>query len=206
MRILFFSSITYLIFTFLGTFMIEASVSLIPDLNTFVFYFFFYLVGWTLFKSKHLLDTIMRYDWICTIMAIILATFQGLMIKELNSDIIYNSNSEILMILSSVIIWLFTLGIAGLFIRYGSKHSIRMRYISDSSYWVYLIHLPLTAIIPAFIYKWELPVVFKFLIVLIVTTFICFVTYHFFVRNTFIGKFLNGKKYPRKKQLKMENN
>lgn len=199
MRVLFFSSITYIIFTFLGTFMIEASVSLIPDLNTFVFYFFFYLVGWTLFKSKQLLGTIMRYDWICTILAVILATFLGLMIKNLNFDIIHNSNSEILMILSSVIIWLFTFGITGLFIRYSSKHSTRMRYISDSSYWVYLIHLPLTAIIPTFIYKLELPAIFKFLTVLVLTTFICFVTYHYFVRNTFIGKFLNGRKYPQKK-------
>ena len=34
--------------------------------------------------------------------------------------------------------------ITGLFIRYFSSPSLRMRYISDASYWVYIIHMPMT--------------------------------------------------------------
>ena len=105
--------------------------------------------------------------------------------------------AELIMLSNAFIVWLFTFGITGLFIRYGSKYSKKMRYISDSSYWVYLIHLPLTAIIPAFIWEFPLPAFVKFIIVLSLTTLICFATYHYLVRNTFIGKFLNGKKYPR---------
>lgn len=197
-RILFFSGLTTLIFLFLKTFMINASVSLIPDLSTFIFHFYFYLVGWILFKSKDLLNTMMKYDKISVLLAVIITITQGLIIQKSNSDILSNSNSIMLMILSSIIIWLFIFGITGLFIRYGSKYSKRMRYISDASYWVYLIHLPITAIIPAFIYKWEFQANIKALIVLIVTTFICFISYHYLVRNTFIGKFLNGRKYPQK--------
>ncbi len=196
-RILFFSGVTFLVYLFLETTMIEASVSLIPDLNTFVFYFFSYLVGWVFFKSKHLLSTLMSYDWLSVILAVLLTVFQGLVTQDASSEVIVlNSKSEGIMILGAITVWLFIFGITGLFIRYGSDHSIKMRYISDASYWVYLIHLPITAIIPAFIYEWQLHAVIKFLIVLIVTTFICFATYHYFVRNTFIGKFLNGKKYP----------
>ncbi len=195
-RILFFSGLTFLILTILGTSMVEASVSLIPDLNTFVYYLFFYLIGWVLFISKHHLDTFVRYDWNCTILAIVLATIQGLTIQ--NSELAPNGNSGILILYSSVVVCLFMFGITELFIRYGSKHSARMRYISDSSYWVYLIHLPITAILPAFIWKLPFPAIAKFLIVLSVTTIICFVSYHYLVRATFIGKFLNGRKYPRK--------
>jgi glucan biosynthesis protein C len=195
-RILFFSSLTFLMLTFLGVSMVDASVSFIPELKPFVFFLFFYLVGWILFKSKHFLESMIRYDWTCTILAIITATIQGLLIKNLNLE--PNSNSWILIFLSSITVWLFAFGITGLFIRYGSNYSVRMRYISDSSYWVYLIHLPLTAIIPAFIWKLPFPAIVKFLIVLSLTTFICFVSYHYLVRNTFIGKFLNGKKYPKK--------
>jgi glucan biosynthesis protein C len=196
LRILFFSSLTFLLLTILGTSMVDASVSLILDLKPFIFFLFFYLVGWILFKSKHLLDSIARYDWTCTVLAIITATIQGLLIKNLNLE--PNSNSWILIFLSSITVWLFTFGITGLFIRYGSNYSARMRYISDSSYWVYLIHLPLTAIIPAFIWRLPFPAIVKFLIVLSLTTFICFVSYHYLVRNTFIGKFLNGRKCPKK--------
>jgi fucose 4-O-acetylase-like acetyltransferase len=200
LRILFFSGTLFLLYMFMGTSMVEVSVYLTPDLKTFIFHFFFYIVGWILFKSKHLLDTFMKYDWISFILAIIIATTQGLITQNWNSATMMSQylNSELIMLSNAFIVWLFTFGITGLFIRYGSKHSVRMRYISDSSYWVYLIHLPLTAIIPAFVWKLPFPAIVKFIIVLSLTTFICFTTYHYLVRNTFIGKFLNGKKYPRK--------
>lgn len=197
-RIAFFSSFTFLILTYLETSMVNASTSLIPDLNTFLFYFFFYMVGWILFKSKGLLNSFMKYDWQFVAFAVFLIITQGLLIQYSGMDLKPNSNSAILISFNSIIVWLFIFGITGLFIRYGSKHSKRMRYISDSSYWVYLIHLPLTAIIPAFIWEFPLPALVKFIIVLSLTTLICFATYHYLVRNTFIGKFLNGKKYPKK--------
>jgi len=198
LRVLFFSGITFLLYVLMGTSMVEIPVYLTPDLNTFIFHFFFYIIGWVLFKSSHLLDTITEYDWISLILAIIIATIQGLITENWDYETRMSQylRSELIMLSNAFIIWLFTFGIIGLFIRYGSKHSIRMRYISDSSYWVYLIHLPLTAIIPAFIWKLPLPAIVKFIIVLSLTTFICFITYHYLVRNTFIGKFLNGKKYP----------
>ncbi len=198
-RIVYFSGLIFLILTLLGTSMIQTSVSLIPDRNTFVYFFVFYLMGWLLFKAKQHLNTFMRYDWLCTITAIILAIVQGLIIQEF--ELKPNSNSTLLILFSSVIVCLFIFGVTGLFIRYTSEYSPRMRYISDSSYWVYLIHLPLTALIPAFVWDLPLPAIVKFLIVLLGTTGICFLSYHYLVRNTFIGKFLNGRKYPRKNQL-----
>jgi hypothetical protein len=47
---------------------------------------------------------------------------------------------------------------------------------------------------------WEIPAFAKFMIVLLVTSLICLVTYHYLVRSTFIGKFLNGRKYPIKRK------
>ena len=195
-RVLFFAGLTFLLLNLLGTSMVDASVSLAPDLNTFTYFFFFYVVGWILFKSKNHLNTFVRYDWICTILGVVFAIVQGLTVH--NTSLEPNSNSTIMILLSSIVVWLFIFGITGLFIRYGSKHSLTMRYISDASYWVYLIHLPLTVVLPAYIWRLPLPALAKFLIVLFITTIICFSSYHYFVRNTFIGKFLNGRKYPRK--------
>ena len=201
-RIALFSSFTFLILTYLETSMVNTSTSLIPDLNTFVFYLFFYIVGWLLFKSKGLLNSFMKYDWQFVAFAVLLVITQGLLIQYSGINLKPNANSVILISFNSIIVWLFIFGITGLFIRFGSKHSEKMRYISDSSYWVYLIHLPLIVIIPAFISEFPLPALVKFIIVLSLTTLICFATYHYLVRNTFIGKFLNGKKYPRKSKKK----
>ena len=120
----------------MGKSWVETSTSFVLDFGTFLFYFYFYMFGWILFKSKHLLNTFMRYDWAFTITGTLIYT-------------------------------------------------------------VYLLHLPLTAFLPGLIGEWNLPAVVKFLIVVVITTIICFVTYNYFVRSTFIGKFLNGRKYSR---------
>mgnify|MGYP002818619526 CR=1 FL=1 len=69
-----------------------------------------------------------------------------------------------------------------------------VRFISDSSYWVYLIHLPLVAFITFFMFKITIFAELKFLIAIILTSAICLVTYKYFVRSTIIGILLNGKK------------
>ena len=81
MRILFFAEITFLLLSILKTPMVASSTSLIPDSNTFIFYVSFYLVGWILYKSKQHLHTIMRFDWLCTILGIILVIAQGVLIQ-----------------------------------------------------------------------------------------------------------------------------
>jgi len=75
LRIGFFAGLTIVIYFIMGTSQVETSTSFIPDFNTFIYYFFFYLVGWILFKSKHLLDTMMKFDWVCTVLGTALFTF-----------------------------------------------------------------------------------------------------------------------------------
>ena len=80
-------------------------------------------------------------------------------------------------------------------IRLFKNQSKKMRYISDASYWVYIIHLPVTHFVPGLLHGVGLNVFIKFIMSSTLVTIICFASYHYFVRSTFIGKFLNGKKY-----------
>ena len=59
-----------------------------------------------------------------------------------------------------------------------------MRYVSDSSYWLYLAHLPLIMIVQAAIRTWQMPVLIKFVLVCGVTTAILLASYQLFVRYT----------------------
>lgn len=191
LRLVVFTCLTIIILVFMDRYWVNTSTGLVPDFNTFVFYFFFYMVGWLIFKSKSLLSTFTKYDWLFTILGI--AIFTWYFFTDTDTMHLW-----IIMAIRSLCCWLLILGVTGLFIRYGSQHSARMRYISDSSYWVYLLHLPLTILIPALIADWDISGVLKFLFVTFSTGVICLVTYHYFVRNSFIGKFLNGRKYSRK--------
>jgi glucan biosynthesis protein C len=193
-RVLILSIITFLIYSCIEPESIENSFfNLMPNLSVFIFYLFFYLVGWVLFKSKHLLNSMIRLDWLCFVLGVVLYSVHFFMKDSINDTL------PLKLIIKSITTWLFIFGITGLFIRYGSTYSKRMRYISDSSYWVYLLHLPLTLLIPGLIADWTLHANLKLLVVVTSTIFICFVTYHYLVRATFIGQFLNGRKYSIKK-------
>jgi glucan biosynthesis protein C len=194
LKLLFFTTLTYCLFQIIDK---KISFSFIPSLDTFFFYFYFYVFGWILFKSKELLPTFMNFDWLFLVLGTVIYTSYYLI------DLEYHP--AIRTLINSTCLWMFIFGIIGLFLRYASNHSARMRYISDASYWVYLLHLPLTALIPGLIGNLKLPAIVKFLIVVVVATVICFATYHYLVRGTFIGKFLNGRKYSRKRLFLFTN-
>lgn len=63
----------------------------------------------------------------------------------------------------------------------------------ESAYFVYLIHVPVAALLPGLLTNAGLPIVVEDFATLTGTLVISFVMYHFLVRNTFIGRFLNGK-------------
>lgn len=164
-------------------------------LDVYIVFSVFYLVGWLLFKTKKHLNSLSQNAWLCTILGIILASAFGLTVTILGIN--PNDYTAPFVLMHTIFVSLLTFGITGLFIRYANKYSKTMRYISDSSYWVYLIHLPLTTILPAFICHWPLSAIAKFFVVSMVSAVISFLSYHYFVRNTAIGKFLNGRKYAR---------
>jgi fucose 4-O-acetylase-like acetyltransferase len=187
LRVVIFSGLTAVIYVLIGTWLVATPVSFVPELGAFVYYYFFYSVGWLLFKSKQLLATLKNYDWLSFTLAMIifcgyLSFYQSL-----------NDASHIF--INALLVWLFIFSITGLFLRYTKQYSALMRYLSDASYWVYLIHLPFAVFIPSLIVDWPLSATVKFFIVLLSTGIICFVSYHYLVRTTAIGQFLNGKRY-----------
>ena len=79
--------------------------------------------------------------------------------------------------------------------RFGS-YDAKLRFISDGAYWMYLIHLPIVALITFFMFNLYMPIEIKFLIAIVMTSIICLGTYKYFVRSTPIGILLNGRRYP----------
>ncbi len=181
------SIILFILLVWMWQYWASTPLSFMPDIKVLSFYSVFYLFGWVLFKSKELLPLFMKHNQLYLISAVIVYTIKFIFSAYID-DVIYGA-------LNTVIGWFFIFGFVGLFLRYFNSHSRLRRYLSDSSYWVYLIHLPFTLLIPAMIVDWNIPVGLKFLIVMLGTTVLCYLTYHFLVRGTFIGKFLNGRMY-----------
>lgn len=184
---LFLSIILFFLLVWMWDFWAPTPISLLPDVKVLSFYLVFYLFGWVLFKSNDKLYLFKKYDKIFLTIAFAVYTLKFVYIKYFN-EVLYGA-------LNTIIGWFFIFGFIGIFLRYLDSESKFRRYLSDSSYWVYLIHLPFTLIVPALIVDWIPIAGVKFSIVILVTTVISFASYHYLVRDTFIGQFLNGRKY-----------
>ena len=68
-------------------------------------------------------------------------------------------------------------------------------YTSQSSYWVFLVHMPLVCLAGWWLLQYDIPAVVKFLCAAGFTTVVCFVTYHYWVQRTWVSDFLNGRRF-----------
>ena len=66
----------------------------------------------------------------------------------------------------------------------------------DASYWIYLMHPPLTIFIPSLFRGWNVWGIVKMPVMIVLVTVVLLVIYHFAVRGTGLGVLLNGRRYP----------
>ena len=88
--------------------------------------------------------------------------------------------------------WVVSFGFMGLFRARLARERPAIRYLSDSSYWLYVAHLPLVIVLQAIVRPWPLPAAVKFAFVCLASTALLLVSYELFVRKTPIGRLLNG--------------
>ncbi len=163
--------------------------------NGIVFqYACFFGFGWLLYHQKKHLERFKKDDWLFAITGAMLFIVH-IAIFSMKPGIEKTSGLYVSAALYAVSIWLFVFGTIGLFLRFFNTYSPVARYISDASYWIYLVHLPIVVFFQAMLISVDLNPFLKFLIVISATFIVVLITYNFMVRNTFIGKFLNGKKY-----------
>ena len=92
--------------------------------------------------------------------------------------------------------WCGVLGFTGACLRFASTPNRSWRYLSDSSYWVYLMHLVPIVFLQVVIAEWQFHWVWKILLLDVVVLPPLLVSYHFLVRPTLIGAVLNGRRRP----------
>ena len=98
-------------------------------------------------------------------------------------------------------IWTTTFAAIGLALRFMSGFSPTRRYLADSSYWLYLIHLPIVIALQVAVSPLSWPWPIKFATILVVALPVMLASYHLLVRYTFIGLVLNGRRLRREKTL-----
>jgi glucan biosynthesis protein C len=81
-------------------------------------------------------------------------------------------------------------------VRFLSGQSPIRRYLADSSYWVYILHLPLVMLAQVWVQAWPGAWWLKMIGVSFGVLAVCLVSYEFTVRHSFMGRWLNGRRIP----------
>ena len=169
----------------------------------------YFILGYSLYGNAQLLSYI-KTSWIIYlvfaliffIMYWLIMTFES---KKIIQDFYLKnfqlpdvSYSDILYLIKvlfkSICGVLFSYALIGLAESKMKHHRNWSRFIADGSYWMYLVHLPLVTLMTFMMFNWTVPPLYKFATASIVTLIICLVTYKYFVRKSFIGILLNGRR------------
>ena len=97
----------------------------------------------------------------------------------------------------SVAAWSWTFAAIGLALRFLSNPSPLRRYVADASYWMYLIHVPLVLAMQIAVARLDWPAPVKLTLILAVVIAMLLLSYRWFVRSTWLGAWLNGRRQPR---------
>lgn len=185
----------------LGGIPIAAPESFVPAVWPFLYYGLFYWAGWQLLGREWLLDRLQPLCWPLVLASVLLFVPHYWLLPELDVALIQQaadsrSRTPALLecVLASYLSALLTLSALLVGRRLLARSNAWLRFCADSSYWVYLIHLPIILFLQTLLIPIGLPVVGKLLAVTLVTWIFCLATYVVFVRYTPIGWMLNGKR------------
>ena len=178
---------------------LRTSISFVPDLEVLSAYGLFFGFGWVLYLQRDLLASFDRFAWLQTAAAVLIFLIVDSMIPP---DFSAEGTSIIsigmtVSAMGASVVWLLFFGFTGLFLRYLNRPSAAVRYVVDSSYWIYLVHLPFTIWVPGLLSGLTWSPWAKIAVVFSVTSLFGVITYDLFVRSSIIGAVLNGRRYPR---------
>jgi glucan biosynthesis protein C len=173
--------------------------SLVLDIPVTFIYGTFFLFGWLLNRHSALMQKFANLTWrksLLCIFAIVVSV--QLSSVEMNPGHEYYLYSKVGFLFSyAVMMWSLVSITIGLCQRLFTRSSRLVRYVADSSYWLYLIHLPLVLWFQIIFAELPLHWLIKLVSISVITILISTLLYDAFIRSTFIGAALNGKRHAR---------
>ena len=187
---------------FVNSVPLPAPERIYPQLWSFGYFGLFFLFGWHLFNRRNFFDVITPYWkhmmgfgfllYIGIFLMIPDISLPDVLVPAAGYDFSITHIGLVVMEAYSTVYLTIAILVAGK--KYLDTRHAGLRYISDASYWIYIIHLPVLFLIQINLMDVAISIWFKFLISSCLTCIVGVVSYEFMVRYTPLGTLLNGKK------------
>ena len=173
--------------------------SLLPNVPVLVLYGGFFGLGWLLDRQRELISRLTRLTpqrWILAGLGMAVMILLGSIERDPAHP--YRVAAHVAYALGyAVTMWSLVFLTIGVFQKLCQKPKVFVRYVADSSYWMYLIHLPMVIWLQVAVAELPLHWSLKLALISTVTITIALLTYDLFVRSTCIGWLLNGRRRDR---------
>jgi len=173
--------------------------SLLPHLPVLFIYGGGFVLGWLLGHQRELIAQFARlspHRWILA--AIGIATIQYLNRFQLDFGHPYYQALHAAYVLGyALTMWSLVFLTIGVFKKICAQPRPWIRYLADSSYWLYLVHLPIVVWLQVAVAEVPLHWSLKLTFISVATIALALLTYDLFVRSTWIGALLNGRRRDR---------
>ena len=175
----------------------------IPRIAPFILYGMYFTLGWFIYRQVGLLKNIEKFrssNLILGISLIVLLIVLSLLLADPSP-----SNAAIILAMLNALYAFASITTAFAFIgymmAYFSSPNAQMRYLSDASYWGYLIHLPIIGFFQIIVAQYDMTWALKLILIFVPSIILVMVSYKYCVRNTWLGLLLNGVKKAGKENI-----
>lgn len=166
----------------------------ITPLPQLLYYAAFFYFGWLLQSSRSTLaGAIVNYK-LLLVLGTGLSVLVVFLLNSFASLPLYSTEHMLLKTLFAIQTVCLVFGFIGLFLGLFKAEKPFWKYVAESAYWVYLVHLPLVMGAQLLLIHTSVPATFRFPVVIISGFVLSMLSYHLLVRNTWVGVFLNGKR------------
>lgn len=174
----------------------DTSAGLIPIPHVLVYYAVFFGFGALVHAARGLHAKLGSLWYVTLPLGLLVLPLALRLSDDRAATIISNPTTRVVASIAAQALyaWLMTFGVIGLFEAVMIKQRAWVRYLSDSSYWLYLVHLPLVIVAQTLLLSLPMPAAAKFILLTLTLTVTLLLTYQLFVRHTRLGVLLNGKR------------
>ncbi len=174
----------------------EGFVYFTPHPPSLLYYGSFFVFGYCFHTWRVFLQTAMRHVWTMAMLALLLFPLSTVLSTLDNSARGGSAELHACSVLANALCtWALIYFFIGAALRFFDRPSPWIEYTSQSSYWVFLIHMPLVSLAGWWLVQFDLPAVLKFFLVCGFTALVAFVTFHYGVQNTWLSDFLHGRRF-----------
>lgn len=179
------------------TWYLDISYKFFPPLHIIFFYAVFFLMGWFMQRQNSLtVCTKHCVIYFVITLCVLLPTYYILRTYSVDyGNSHYWLYKMICLLLYALIASYLIFSTTGLTMHYLNKDSRIIRYLADSSYWLYIAQIPIIVLAQIIFIHISWPIFIQFICILLFSVMALLILYKYLVRHTWISQLLNGTRH-----------